>query len=85
MRLVVKIWCLKTDILLANNQLKTKKAAGLNSLYAGHVKYAHGVLCSHLVTLFTACCKHGFIPNNLCSGRITPVPKNECLNRDFSA
>ena len=69
-----------SDILLAINQLKTKKAAGLDSLCAEHVKYAHGMLRSHLATLFTACCKHGFIPNNLCSGRITPVPKNECLN-----
>ena len=84
MCLVVKIVFKDSDILFAINQLKTKKVAGLGSLCAEHVKYAHGVLCSHLATLFTACCRHGSIPNNLYRGRITLVPKNECLNHDFS-
>ena len=33
--------------------------------------------------LFDACCKHGFVLRNCCSGKITPVPKKNGVCSEF--
>ena len=43
--------------------------------------YAHVILGQKSTDLFTACCKHGFVPNNFCGWRISSVPKNGSLSQ----
>ena len=66
------------DIIIAIGKLKCNKSAGLDDLYAEHVKYAHPLIIDLLMMLFNNCCKHGYVPVNFCGGRITPIPKKSC-------
>ena len=34
--------------------------------------------------MLTACCKHGFVSNNFCCGRISPVLKSGSLRHEFA-
>ena len=69
------------DIKIAIDKLKCSKSAGLDGLCAEHVKYAHSKLINLLILLFNNFCKHGFVPTNFCSGKITPIPKKQCSNK----
>jgi len=75
------IFC-KQDVMLAFKQLKLGKAAGLDKVSAELLINADVILCQKLADLFTACCKHGFVPNNFCGGRISPVPKVGSLSHE---
>ena len=55
--------------------MKIEKSDGLDKLTTEIIKYAHPKLFGKLSMLFTACCKHGVVPSNLCYGRITAVSK----------
>jgi len=45
--------------------LKRGKAAGLASLMADHIYFAHPVLLVYLSCLFTMLCKHSVVPGDL--------------------
>ena len=60
--------------------MHTGKSPGLDLLTSESVKYASHLLAEKLAILFTACCKHGFVPSNFCGGKITPVPKGNIIN-----
>ena len=51
------------------------KASGCDGLCTEAIKYCHPCIIPVLQFLFDACCRHGFVTRNFCSGKITPVPK----------
>ena len=64
----------------AIDKLKCCKSAGLDGLCAKHVEHAHSILIDLLILLLNNCCKHGFVPTNFCSRKITSIPKKQCSN-----
>jgi hypothetical protein len=63
------------EIKASFDYIKCGKAAGLDGLVGECVKFAHPSLRVLLKELFEACCKHGYVPENFCGGRVTPIPK----------
>lgn len=63
------------DVFAAVSRIALGKASGYDSISAEAIKHCNPILLPKLQELFTACCKHAFVPNNFCGGRITPVPK----------
>ena len=64
------IFC-QHDVMLAFKQLKLSKTVGLGTMLIN----ADIILCQKLADLFSACCKHGFVPNNFCGGALALYPK----------
>ena len=67
------IFC-QQNVTLAFKQLKLGKAAGLNTISAEMLTNADIILCHKLADLFTASCKHGFVPNNIVEDALALYP-----------
>jgi hypothetical protein len=72
-----------SDVLCAINKLGIGKACGIDGLPAEAVKYCHPCIVPILQNVFNACCMHGFVPSNFCSGRLVPVPKKRGVCGNF--
>ena len=59
-------------ILQAIAKLKRNKTPGLDNLCSETIKYAHGNVIPVLCLVFNAFCKHGFVCDNLCIGKLSP-------------
>jgi len=58
-------------------KLKTGKAAGIDSIEAEHLKFAHPQLTVLLCVLFNKMLTCGKVPELFCNGVTIPVPKNK--------
>ena len=73
-------------ILQAIAKLESNKALVLDNLCSEAIKYVYSNIIQVLCVVFNAFCKHSFVCDNLCIGKIVPVPKksNVCgLFEDF--
>ena len=67
----------------AISKLCTGKACGSDNLLAEAIKFCHLRILPLLQSLYSICCKHGFVPCNLYVGRITSVPKKNGVCGEF--
>ena len=66
------------DLVMNNiSKLKCGKAAGIDSVTAEHLKYAHHRITILLCILFNKMLIYGRVPELFCNGIIVPVPKNK--------
>ena len=57
--------------------IKCGKTAGLDGLIGEYVKFAYLCLRELLKEFSEACCKHDYVPENFCGGRVAPFPKKK--------
>ena len=67
------------------NELKLGKAAGLDSISAEHLKYAHPIITSVLSMLFDLMLKVNYVPDAFGMGMVIPIPKHESRRKGLSS
>jgi hypothetical protein len=71
------------NIINAIKKLALGKSCGIDGLPGEAIKYCHPSIISKLQILFSSCCKHAYVPDNFCSGKITRVPKKNGVCSKF--
>ena len=63
-------------IMTALGDLNLHKSDGHAGLFSDNLIYGPHVLCVYLSLLYTAILYHGFLPDNLLTSVVVPIPKN---------
>ena len=66
-----------TEVKYAINNLKHKKACGIDGVTLETVRHAGDSLISVLTNLYNKCLLHGYVPDNFRAGLICSVKKNQ--------